>query len=116
MKRIVPAETAEMLREASVSHGGLGWPALAVLIPTGAYLLHYHDIGLGAMLSGAAFQGRQGAALAIKLLLVAGMVLYQALISHRRASIAIYLDMLAAIGVIAASVVMGMDWVVDGAT
>ena len=39
LKRIEPRETAEMLREASLFRGGLGWPALAVLIPTGLYML-----------------------------------------------------------------------------
>lgn len=111
MKRIEPAATADLLRETSVSHGGLGWPALAVLFPTGLYMLHYRGVGLDMLLSGAAFQGPQGVALAIKLVLVAGMVFYQAFIGHRKASIAIYFDMLAAIGVIAASVVIVRDWV-----
>jgi uncharacterized membrane protein len=111
MKRIEPAATADLLRETSVSHGGLGWPALAVLFPTGLYMLHYRGVGLDMLLSGAAFQGPQGVALAIKLVLVAGMVFYQAFIGHRKASIAIYFDMLAAIGVIAAPVVIVRDWV-----
>jgi uncharacterized membrane protein len=111
MKRIEPAATADLLRETSVSHGGIGWPALAVLFPTGLYMLHYRGVGLDMLPSGAAFQGPQGVALAIKLVLVAGMVFYQAFIGHRKASIAIYFDMLAAIGVIAASVVIVRDWV-----
>ena len=111
MKRIEPAATADMLRETSVSHGGLGWPALAVLIPTGIYMLNYRGIGLDMLLSGAAFDGPQGVALAIKLVLVAGMVFYQAFIGHRKASIAIYFDMLAALGVIATSIIIVRDWV-----
>ena len=111
MKRIEPTATADLLRATSVSHGGLGWPALAVLIPTGFYMLHYRGVGLDMLLSGAAFQGPQGVALAVKLVLVTGMVFYQAFVGHRKASIAIYFDMLAAIGVIAASVVIVRDWV-----
>jgi len=110
MKRIVPTETAEMLRETSLAHGGLGWPALAVLIPTGLYLLHHRDIDLGMMLSGAAFQGAQGVALAVKLVLVGAMVVYQAVIGHRQSSIAIYLDMLAAILIVGASVILVRGW------
>ena len=110
MKRIQPAATADLLRDTSVSHGGLGWPALGVLIPTGLYMLHYRGIGIDTLLSGEAFAGPQGTALAIKLVLVAGMVFYQAFIGHRKASIAIYFDMLAAIGVIATSVIIVRGW------
>ena len=39
LKRVEPAETAELLRESSLFRGGLGWPALAILVPTGLYLL-----------------------------------------------------------------------------
>ncbi len=57
LKRIEPAATAEQLRDASLFRGGLGWPALIVLIPTGLYLLSYRGIELADLLSGAAFQG-----------------------------------------------------------
>lgn len=111
MKRIEPRETADMLREASLFRGGLGWPALAVLIPTGLYMLHYRDIEIGQLLSGEAFQGPQGMVLAVKLACVAGMIIYQAVIGHRRAPIAIYFDMLLALIVIGASVVFVREWV-----
>ena len=111
MKRIEPVATAELLRDTSVSHGGLGWPALGVLIPTGIYMLYYRGIGLDMLLSGSAFEGPEGAALAVKLVLVAGMVFYQAFIGHRKASIAIYFDMLAALLIIGASVVIVRGWV-----
>jgi uncharacterized membrane protein len=111
MKGIEPAATAETLRAASLSTGGLGWPALAVLIPTGLYLLHYRGIGLDDLLSGDAFEGSQGAVLAIKLALVAAMIVYQAVCGHRPASIAVHLNMLAAFGIIAASVLLVRGWV-----
>jgi len=111
MKRIQPPETAELLREASLFRGGLGWPALAVLVPTGLYMLHYRGIELGQLLSGAAFQGAQGAALAVKLACVAGMVVYQAVVGHRRAPIAIYFDMLLALVIIGTSVVVVRGWI-----
>jgi uncharacterized membrane protein len=111
LKRVEPAETAEKLRDASLFRGGLGWPALIVLIPTGLYLLSFRGIVPGDLLSGVAFQGPQGPVLAVKLGMVAVMIGYQAYFAHRRAPIAIYFDMLAAIVVIAASVVLVRGWV-----
>lgn len=106
VKRVEPAATAELLRSASLFRGGLGWPALAVLIPTGLYMLHHEGIGVGMLLSGAAFQGGEGIALAVKLLAVLGMMVYQGVIGHRPAPLAIYFDMLLAIIVIGASVLI----------
>jgi uncharacterized membrane protein len=111
LKRIEPRETAEMLREASLFRGGLGWPALAVLVPTGLYMLHVRGITLEAMLSGAAFAGVQGTVLAVKLVLVGAMVVYQAVFGHRHAPIAIYFNMLAALVIIGASVVYVRGWI-----
>jgi uncharacterized membrane protein len=111
LKRVEPAETAELLRDASLFRGGLGWPALIVLVPTGLYLLSVRGIQVGDLLSGVAFQGQQGRVLAIKLAAVAVMIGYQAYFGHRRAPIAIYFDMLAAIVVIGASVVLVRGWV-----
>jgi uncharacterized membrane protein len=111
LKRVEPAETAELLRDASLFRGGLGWPALIVLVPTGLYMLSSRGIEFGDLLSGAAFQGQQGRVLAIKLGMVAVMIGYQAYFGHRRAPIAIYFDMLAAVIVIAASVLLVRGWV-----
>lgn len=111
MKRIEPRETAEMLREASLFRGGLGWPALAVLIPTGLYMLHVRGIDASDLLSGVAFAGTQGAVLAVKLILVGAMIVYQAAFGHRPAPVAIYFDLLAALLIIGASVVLVRGWV-----
>jgi uncharacterized membrane protein len=111
VKRLEPRATAELLREASLFRGGLGWPALAVLIPTGLYMLHYRGIELSQLLSGEAFQGTQGMVLAVKLACVAGMMVYQAVVGHRPAPIAIYFDMLLALIVIGASVVLVRGWI-----
>ena len=111
VKRLEPLATAELLREASLFRGGLGWPALAVLIPTGLYMLHYRGIELSQLLSGEAFQGTQGVVLAVKLACVAGMMVYQAVVGHRPAPIAIYFDMLLALIVIGASVVLVRGWI-----
>ena len=77
LKRVEPAATADLLRERSLYLGGLGWPALIVLIPTGIYMLAARGITFGDVLSGAAFAMAGGTALALKLVLVACMVLYQ---------------------------------------
>jgi uncharacterized membrane protein len=111
LKRVEPAGTAEVLRESSLFRGGLGWPALAVLVPTGLYMLSYRGIHIADLLSGTAFRGTQGTVLGVKLAMVAMMIGYQAYFSHRRAPIAIYFDMLAAVIVITASVVFVRGWV-----
>lgn len=111
VKKLEPRETAELLREASLFRGGLGWPAMAVLIPTGLYMLHHRGIELGQLWSGEAFQGTQGTVLAVKLACVAGMMVYQAVVGHRRAPIAIYFDMLLALIVIGTSVVFVRGWI-----
>ena len=111
LKRIQPPEAAEMLRERSLFRGGLGWPALAVLIPTGLYMLAHRGIGFGELFSGAAFQGPTGMALAVKLLLVLFMIAYQLVVGHKRAPLAIYFNMLAAACLVAASVILVRGWV-----
>jgi uncharacterized membrane protein len=111
MKRIEPAATAELLRERSLARGGLGWPALAVLVATGAYLLSVRGIGISALLSGAAFQGTIGRALATKFVMVAAMIGYQSVFAHRDAPIAVYFNMLVALIVLAASTVIVRGWV-----
>lgn len=111
LKRVEPATTADLLRESSLFRGGLGWPALIVLIPTGFYMLSVRGIQIGDLVSGAAFHGRPGNVLAIKLALVAVMIGYQVYFGHRRAPIAIYFDMLAALVIIAMSVLLVRGWI-----
>ena len=110
LKRIQPPETAELLRERSLFRGGLGWPAMAVLIPTGLVLLSHRGIGISQLFSGAAFTGPVGTALGIKLALVLVMIAYQAIVGHKRAPLAIYFNMLAAVCILAASVVLVRGW------
>ena len=107
-KRIEPPETAEFLRERSVYLGGLGWPALAVLVLTGVYMLGQRGIGPGDLLSGAAFSA--DGSLAIKLGAVLFMIIYQSIWAHRPAPLAIYVNMLAALIVLAASVALVRGW------
>jgi uncharacterized membrane protein len=108
-KRIEPAKTAELLRERSLYLGGLGWPALAVLVVTGVYMLGQRGIGLGDLMSGAAFAAGDQS-LAIKLAAVLFMVIYQIIWAHRRAPVAIYFNMLAALIVLGASLVLVRGW------
>jgi uncharacterized membrane protein len=109
IKGVEPPATAEFLRERSLFMGGLGWPALAVLIATGLYLLSMRGISPVDLVTGAAFTG-DGGALAVKLFLVLLMVVYQAVWGHRQATVAIYFDMLAALLVLGASVVLVRGW------
>lgn len=111
MKAIEPASTAETLRSASLSGGGIGWPALAILVATGLYMLTQRGIAVGDLFSGAAFHGTQGTVLAVKLLFVAAMVAYQAAFGHRASSIAIYVNILSAMFVVGASVILVRGWI-----
>jgi uncharacterized membrane protein len=101
LKTVAPAETAAELRRQSLFLGGLGWPALAVLIVTGLYLLSARGIGLIE-----ASYGAGGWPLQLKLLCVLGMILYQAFLGHRHAPHAIYADMALALIVLGSSVLM----------
>lgn len=106
LKRIGPPSRAERLRELSMSMGGVGWPALAVLFLTGGYLLSARGIHVGEFLSGSFWSNPAAHVLGFKLLLVLFMVGYQLVIGHRRAPRAIYLDMTAALLVLGASVML----------
>ena len=59
LKRVEPAATADFLRERSLYLGGLGWPALIVLIPTGIYMLAARGITLADVLGGGFRHGRR---------------------------------------------------------
>jgi uncharacterized membrane protein len=109
VKRVEPRETAELLRSHSLFLGALGWPALAVLVVTGVYLLGQRGIGPGDLVTGAAFSAG-GEALAVKLVGVFFMIGYQAMCGHGRAPLAIYLNILVALVVLAASVVLVRGW------
>ncbi len=98
LKKLEPAATAELLRERSLAMGGLGWPALAVLLLTGLYLLDQR--GLGPL---AAVLGEGGTALQVKLVAVLGMIVYQAVFGHRRAPLAIYANIALALVVLTSS-------------
>lgn len=103
-KRLQPPEDGERLRHASARHGGLGWPALAVLVVTGVVMLGQRGVGVDAIASGALWTDPALRRLALKLALVLGMVAYQALVGHRPAPKLVYANMLAAFVVIGLSV------------
>ncbi len=104
LKKIQPPATAERLRELSMRMGGLGWPALAVLVASGAYLLAVRGVGVSTLVQPEFWSSASSRPLALKLLVVLFMVGYQAVIGHRRAPRAIYLNMAAALVVLWASV------------
>lgn len=106
LKKVDPPETATRLRELSMRMGGLGWPALAVLVLTGLYMLDARGIGVTDIFSPELRTIGFGRTLLLKLALVLFMVVYQAVLGHRRAPRAIYANMLVALLVLAASVVL----------
>ncbi|MDF1587372.1 hypothetical protein [Marinimicrococcus flavescens] len=110
LKRVEPPQTAELLRERSVFMGAFGWPALALLIPTGLYQLAARGITLGDIASLSFLELPDGPVLAAKLLLVLWMVVYQAVWAHHRAPVAVYVNMAAALLILAASVVVVRGW------
>ncbi|MBW8888531.1 MAG: CopD family protein [Fibrobacteres bacterium] len=62
------------LRAAAVRFRTVGWISLGILVATGAGNLALRGIGLSDLLTGAAFRGSAGHALACKLILVAIML------------------------------------------
>lgn len=106
LKKIQPPETAGRLRAVMLWRGGLGWPALAVLAVTGLYQMRFRGVTLGMLADGTMLQGAAGRILAFKLLLVLAMIGYQLVFGHRPAPRAIYFNMLAALLVLGASVLL----------
>ena len=106
LKKIQPPETAARLRAVMLWRGGLGWPALAVLAVTGLYQMRFRGVTAGMLADGTLLQSAAGRILGFKLLLVLAMVAYQLVFGHRPAPRAIYLNMLAALLVLAASVLL----------
>ena len=105
LKVLEPAATAEHLRERSLAMGGLGWPALAVLVATGLYLLQWRGLGIVDAATGVG-----GLALQVKLAGVLAMIVYQAVFGHRRAPLAIYANMALALVVLACSLIFARGW------
>ncbi|MGH7541360.1 MAG: hypothetical protein ACRELC_10200 [Gemmatimonadota bacterium] len=106
LKGIAPPEEGDRLRRLSLRGGGLGWPALAVLVVTGATMLDIRGVGLTSLVSGAFLSLPFGRVLGAKLLLVAAMIVYQAAFGHRSAPRAVYANMAAALGVLGLSVAL----------
>lgn len=105
-KRIEPPETGLLLRQLSLRHGGLGWPALCLLVITGAAMLYHRGVTFRQVLSGQLFLDSFGRGLGIKFFLVGCMVLYQLFVGHRPAPRLIYLNMTVALVILWLSVLL----------
>ena len=105
-KRFTPPEKGRLIREMSLRWGGLGWPALSVLVVTGVIMLSYRGLTLQSLLSGELLANPFGRGLAIKLFLVAWMICYQWFVGHRSAPRLIYVNMLAALAIVAVSIIL----------
>ena len=105
-KRFEPPETGQLLRQLSLRLGGLGWPALCVLVLTGTVLLAYRGVSWQQLVSGGFFLSPSGSILQYKFALIAGMVLYQFFVGHKPAPRLIYANMLLALGIVGLSVIL----------
>lgn len=103
-KSIDPPEVAAEVRRFGLRGGGFGWPALAVLITTGVVIVIHSGITARHIVAGEFLLDPVGRVMAVKLALVACMILYQWRVGHRPAPRLIYLNMLAALAVIALSI------------
>lgn len=105
-KRFEPKENREVVRDVSLRRGGLGWPCLVILIITGIYILSYRGVTISVIVSGAFFQTPYGYLISTKILLVFAMVAYQTFVGHRPAPKLVYANMLAALLIIALSIIL----------
>jgi hypothetical protein len=103
-KSIEPPETGDFVRRASLRMGGLGWPALSVLLATGIVIIIHSKITLHHVVSGEFLFDPMGRVMAVKMFLVGCMALYQWFVGHRDAPRLIYLNMLIALVIIGLSV------------
>jgi hypothetical protein len=99
-------ETGRMLRQLSLRLGGLGWPALGILILTGAIMLRFRGVTLSEVISGEFFTNPFGRVLGIKFLLIAWMIFYQIAIGHRPAPRLIFINMAAALMILVLSILL----------
>jgi len=104
LKSIDPPETGEFVRQASLRMGGLGWPALFVLLVTGIVIIIHSKVTLHHIVSGEFLFDPMGRVMAVKMSLVGCMALYQWFVGHRHAPRLIYLNMLIALLIIGLSV------------
>lgn len=72
LKAVEPPEEATFLRERMRYLGGLGWPALAILVPSGLYLVWLRGISPLDLITLSFLDRPDGAFLALKLGLVFG--------------------------------------------
>lgn len=107
-KRFDPPEEGAEIRRLSLRFGGLGWPALTVLIVTGTYMIWQRGV-LDRVSSGELLQDPFGRVLVVKAVLVLLMVLYQWRVGHRPAPKLIYLNMLVALLIVGLSVILIRD-------
>ncbi|MCS6877376.1 MAG: hypothetical protein N2038_04735 [Geminicoccaceae bacterium] len=110
LKTIEPAEEAAWLRARMLFFGGLGWPALILLVPSGLYLLWLRGVGPYALITLDFLDRPDGPAIFVKLVLVLWMIVYQAVWGHRPAPVAVWVNMAAALGVLACSVAIVRGW------
>ncbi len=105
-KRFDPPDAGRWLRQTSMRYGGLGWPALIILIGTGAIMLMYRGVTMEQFISGQFFLTPSGRGLGMKFVLVAWMILYQLVVGHKPAPRLIYVNMAAALVIVGISMLL----------
>jgi hypothetical protein len=105
-KRFDPPETGQVIRKMSLRCGGLGWPALCVLVCTGVIMLFYRGVTLQSFFSRELFASPLEQILWIKLLFVALMIFYQVFVGHRSAPRLVFVNMIVALMIVALSIAL----------
>jgi uncharacterized membrane protein len=85
---------------------GLGWAALLVLTVTGLFMLASQGVTLQQVTSGALFFDAAGRTLALKLLLVVALLVWQLVLTYRPVAWTIYPHIGGAVCVVALSVLL----------
>jgi uncharacterized membrane protein len=85
---------------------GLGWAALSVLTVTGIFMLASRGITLQQVTSGALFVSATGRILALKLLLVIALLIWQLVLTYRPVAWTIYPHIGGALFVVVLSVLL----------
>lgn len=105
-KHLDTPDAGRWLRQTSMRYGGLGWPALVILIGTGVVMLAYRGVTMGQLISGQLFLTPFGRGLGMKFVLVTWMVLYQLAVGHKPAPRLIYVNMTAALVIVGLSLLL----------
>jgi uncharacterized membrane protein len=90
----------------SLNLPGLGWIALVILLITGGFILHYRGVTWQSILSGGLFVSWFGQVLAVKVVLLVGLVIGQLLLTYRPSPRLVYLELVTTLSIVGLSVLL----------